>query len=83
MAAFMAVLRFEQEMHVVRRGELGSWFGLLLTGALRVEVRAQPRHSFVNGSSVQVPVQGLGGWSISVFPQPAGSSAARRAWLAG
>ena len=38
LASFMTVLRFEQELSVVRRGELGSWFGILLTGTLRVEV---------------------------------------------
>ena len=36
LSEFMTVLRFEQEVSIVRRGEAGSWFGILLIGTLRV-----------------------------------------------
>ena len=38
LARFMTVLRFDTGSVVVRRGEPSSWFGILLTGTLRVDV---------------------------------------------
>lgn len=52
LAQFMTVVRFEQELSVVRRGELGSWFGILLTGTLRVEVLSGEAKRLRRGSTI-------------------------------
>ena len=46
LSEFMTVLRFEQELSIVRRGEAGSWFGILLIGTLRVEVLSGDARTF-------------------------------------
>ena len=52
LSEFMTVLRFEQEVSIVRRGEAGSWFGILLIGTLRVEVLSGDARSIRRGSII-------------------------------
>ena len=52
LSEFMTVLRFEQELSLVRRGEAASWFGILLIGTLRVDVLSGDARHIRRGSLV-------------------------------